>query len=161
VIKVRAEKDYWAGFLYLALGVAFLWFGRDYQAGSAARMGPGYFPMVLAFILGAIGVASIIRSLLQEGPSINGLAWRKVVIIAGGIIIFGLILEPIGLIFGLPILVIISALGSRETIFDIRSAAVLILLTAFCIGVFVKGLGVPMPIFGYWFDGVVPHTWQR
>lgn len=161
MIKIRGEKDFWAGLLYLVFGISFIWFGRSFNFGSSARMGPGYFPLVLAIVLSAIGAVSIFRSLLQNGAQVEGLAWRKLGIISLAIVAFGFVIEAAGVVIALPVLVILSALGSKETIFDIRSAVILVLLTAFCIVVFVKGLGVPMPIFGSLFDGIVPVTWQR
>jgi len=81
--------------------------------------------------------------------------------ITAGALAFGLLVTPGGLVLALPALVLLAAMGSAESVYDTRSLLVLIGLTAFCILVFVKGLGVPMPIFGAWFDGLVPPSWQR
>ena len=59
---IRNPRDFSAGAIYLALAIAVLWLGRDYQQGSSARMGPGYFPSVLGMILGVFGLVSIGRS---------------------------------------------------------------------------------------------------
>lgn len=159
--KIRAEKDFWAGLLYVVLAAAFLWFGRDYKMGTAARMGPGYFPITLGWILGGFGVVSIIRSLTTDGEPIGGIAWKKLSILTLSVIAFAVILPKLGLIFALPALVGISSLGSEQSEYNLKAVLALVALTAFCILVFVKGLGVPMPIFGAWFDGVVPPSWQR
>lgn len=160
-MKIRAEKDFWAGLLYVLLAVAFLWFGRDYKMGVASRMGPGYFPLTLGWILGGFGVVSIARSLFSDGPPVGGIAWKKLAIITAAVVVFGLLVGKAGLVFALPALVILSALASEQSHFDLKALLVLIGLTVFCIIVFVKGLGVPMPIFGAWFDGIVPPSWQR
>lgn len=161
MLKIRAEKDFWAGVLYVVLAAAFLWFGRDYKMGTAARMGPGYFPITLGWILGGFGAVSIVRSFLTDGSPVGGIAWKKLTVLTVAVIAFGLLVGKAGLIFALPALVLISALASEQSEYDIKALAVLVGLTAFCIVVFVKGLGVPMPIFGAWFDGVVPPSWQR
>lgn len=161
MLRIRAEKDFWAGMLYMLLAAAFLWFGRNYPLGSAARMGSGYFPIVLGFLLFALGAMSFVRAFVVDGAAIGGLAWRKLALISLGIVVFGILLPRAGLLFALPALVLISAAASRETRYDLKAVLALAGLTVFCILVFVKGLGLPMPILGAWFDGLVPPTWQR
>lgn len=161
MLKIRAEKDFYAGLLYVVLAAAFLWFGREYRMGVASRMGPGYFPITLAWVLGCFGAVSIVRSFFSDGSKLGELAWKPLLCITAGSLAFGLLVIPGGLILALPLLVIISAMGSAESVYDAKALLVLVGLCLFCILVFVKGLGVPMPIFGSWFDGVVPATWQR
>ena len=160
-MKIRAEKDFWAGLLYAVLAIAFLWFGRDYRMGAASRMGPGYFPLTLGWILLGFGVVSVARSFLTDGGPVGGIAWKKLSIVTLAILVFAVLIGKAGLIFALPALVIISALASEQSVYDLKALLVLVALTIFCIVVFVKGLGVPMPIFGSWFDGLVPPSWQR
>ena len=150
---MRNPRDFWAGAIYLALGLAVVWIGRTYALGTSARMGPGYFPSVLGTVLAGFGAVSIARSFIRSGEAITNIAWKPMGLILGSIILFGLLLEPLGLIVALPVLVIVSALASRNSRPDIRSIAALIAMTAFCILVFVKGLGVPMPILGSWLAG--------
>jgi hypothetical protein len=160
-MKVTAEKDFIAGVVYIALAAAFLWFGSAYRMGVAARMGPGYFPVVLSLILGGFGAISVIRSFLTEGEPLGGVAWKQLAIITVALVLFGFLIDKAGLIFGIPALVILSAFASEQSKFDVKALLALAGLTVFCIVVFVKGLGVPMPIFGTWFDGIVPSSWQR
>lgn len=159
--KIRAEKDFYAGLLYALFAVAFLWFGQDYKMGAAARMGPGYFPLTLGWILLGFGVVSMIRSFLSDGPPVGGVALKPLAIISLAIVAFGALLPGAGLAIALTALVVISASASAQTVWDWRSGLALIALVLFCALVFVKGLGVPMPIFGSWFDGIVPPSWQR
>lgn len=160
-MRIRAEKDFWAGLLYVLIAGGFLWFGRDYKMGLASRMGPGYFPITLGWILCGFGVVSMVRSFFVEGAAVGGIAWKALAWVTAGVIAFGALLPTAGLVFALPALVILSALASAQSEYDLRGLAVLVALVIFCIIVFVKGLGVPMPIFGSWFDGIVPPSWQR
>jgi len=65
---IRNQKDFGAGILYLAFGAVGWYIARDYGMGQASRMGPGYFPTVLSFMLMAFGVAAVIRSFVgKEG----------------------------------------------------------------------------------------------
>ena len=161
MLKIRAEKDFWAGTLYMLLAAAFLWFGRDFRFGTASRMGPGYFPMVLGWILLAFGVVSVGRSFVKPGELVGEIAWKKLAIITASVVAFGVLIQTAGLAIALPAMVVMSAFASSRSVYGFKSLLVLIALAAFCILVFVKGLGVPMPILGFWFDGLVPPSWQQ
>ena len=161
MVRLRAEKDFYAGLLYVAMAGAFLWFGRNYKVGTAALMGPGYFPTVLAWLLAALGTASVLKSFGSDGERVGVLSWRPLLLITLATVAFGFLIATAGLIIALTALVAISALASRESVYDIKGVLILAGLVLFCVLVFVKGLGVPMPIFGSWFDGVVPPSWQR
>lgn len=160
-MRIRAEKDFWAGFLYLAIAAGFLGLGWDYRVGTSARMGPGYFPMVLGWLLAAFGLISMIRGFVTNGEPAGSIGWRPLAAISAAVLAFAALVPTAGLVFALPVLVTLSALASRQSVYDLRGLAVLVALTVFCIAVFVKGLGVPMPILGSWFDGLVPAHWQR
>ena len=160
-LKIRAEKDFYAGLMYIALAAAFLWFGREYKMGAASRMGPGYFPLTLAWVLGGFGAISIVRSFFSEGSKIGALAWKPLLYITAGCLAFGFLIQTGGLVLALTALVVLSAMASAESQYNWQALLVLVGLILFCVLAFVKGLGVPMPIFGSWFDGVVPPSWQR
>lgn len=161
MLRPKAEKDFYAGLLYLALAVAFLWFGRNLRFGTAAEMGPGYFPLVLASLLGLLGIVAVVRSALSEGAAVDRVQWRPLLLITGASLGFGFLITRAGLVVALCYVATMSAAASRESVYDLKSLLVLTGLVVFCVLVFVKGLGVPMPIFGPWFDGVVPASWQR
>ena len=147
----RNPRDFWAGLIYLVLGIAVLWIGRDYTLGTSARMGPGYFPAVLGGLLVLFGIISVARSFVRPGGAVSAIAWKPVALVLGGTVLFGLLLERAGLIVALPVLIVVSALASRHTRLDAISIAALIGIVGFCVLVFVKGLGVPMPLLGSWF----------
>ena len=147
----RNPRDFWAGLIYLVLGIGVLWIGRGYSLGTSARMGPGYFPAVLGGLLMLFGVISVARSFMRPGEAVSAIAWKPVALVLGGTVLFGLLLERAGLIVALPVLIVVSALASRHTRLDATSVAALVGIVAFCVLVFVKGLGVPMPLLGSWF----------
>jgi hypothetical protein len=150
---IRNPRDFWAGVLYLALAICAIWIGRNYQQGTSARMGPGYFPVMLGSLLAIFGAVSIGRSFIRAGEAISALAWRPLALVLGSTVVFGLLLARTGVLVALPCLIVISALASRKSRLDVTSIAALIGLVAFCVVVFVKGLGVPMPLIGTWFGG--------
>ena len=152
-MRIRSPRDFWAGAIYLALAAVVLWIGRNYSLGSSARMGPGYFPTALGAILAAFGAVSIGRSLLRPGEAITSFAFRPLVLVLGSVVLFGLLLDRAGVLIALPCLIVVSAMASRHSRFNVTSVSALVGLVAFCVIVFVKGLGVPMPLIGTWFGG--------
>jgi Tripartite tricarboxylate transporter TctB family len=148
---VRNPKDFWAGAIYVGVGVAAVWIGRNYAFGSGARMGPGYFPTVLGVILALFGAASLVRSLLHPGEPVGAIAWKPLAMITGATVLFGYLLPRAGLIVALLVLVLVSAAASEKFRFDWRATVGLIALIAACTVVFVMALGVPMPVLGTWF----------
>jgi hypothetical protein len=152
-MSIRNPRDFWAGVIYLALAAVVLWVGRNYSLGSSARMGPGYFPVALGAILALFGVVSVGRSLLRPGEAIAPFAFRPLVLVLGSVALFGLLLDRAGVLIALPCLIVVSALASRHSRINVTSVSALVGLVAFCVIVFVKGLGVPMPLIGSWFGG--------
>lgn len=148
---VLQKKDFWAGVLYIAFGAAAFWIGRDYPMGTAGRMGAGYFPAVLSIILVLIGLLSAARAFVQEGETVGAIAWKPLVLVVGSTVLFGILLPTAGLAIALAVLILVSSLASQHFRFDPKAAAGLILMVAFCTLVFVKALGVPMPLIGSWF----------
>jgi len=68
---IRNPKDFWAGILYIAFGVAAITVALKYPIGSAGRMGPGYFPRALGILLIAIGLILSIRSFRLLGTKMT------------------------------------------------------------------------------------------
>ena len=146
----RNGKDFWAGIIYIVAGFGAWIISRDYGMGSAGKMGPAYFPTILGALLTVIGIISILRSFLKSGSPIGVVAWKGLALIVVSTLLFGMIVRGAGLIIALPLLVIVSAFASSRFSwkYSLAEAAV---ITVFCIVVFLKGLGVPLPILGSWF----------
>jgi hypothetical protein len=150
--RVQSPKDFWTGLIYLAVGAGVIVIGRNYSVGTASRMGPGYFPLALSGLLILFGLVAVVRSFLVQGEPIRAFAWKPLVLILVGTALFGALIGTLGLIIALLALVLTSAAASEKFRFDWRAALGLVALIAFCSLVFVKGLGVPMPLFGPWLE---------
>ena len=119
--------------------------------GTAARMGPAYFPTILGGILALIGLAATVRSLFRQGEAIGKFAVRELIIILSAILSFGFLVRGAGLVVAAVVLVMLSCYANPKFRWG-PSLLLAIGLTVFCVLVFVKLLGVPLPIFGSWFD---------
>jgi hypothetical protein len=150
---IRNSKDFGAGVLYILFGAVGFIIGRDYGMGQASKMGPGYFPTVLSVLLMAFGIAAVVRSFIKTGEPVGKFAWKAMAVVVGATVLFGLLLIPAGLIIALLVLCLVSASGSHYFKFEWKAIGLLVVLVTFCALVFVKGLGVPMPLLGTWFGG--------
>jgi putative tricarboxylic transport membrane protein len=146
----RNPKDFWTGIIYIAFGAAAIIIARNYGMGTAHKMGPAYFPVVLSVLLIVIGIISLVRSFIKPGTPIGRYAFKGLLLVTASTVLFGLIVRGAGLVIALPLLVIISSYASKKFSwkYSLTTAAV---LTVFCILIFLKGLGVPLPVLGSWF----------
>ena len=146
-MHIRSQKDFWAGLMFIAFGAFFGGFGSRYAFGNAAQMGPGYFPTVLGVVMGLLGLMVTIKS-VGAGAAEEQVArfdWRTLGLVLGSVVLFGLLLVPLGLVLSLFVLVVISSLASHE--FAWRATLVnAVVLIAMCLGVFVWGLKLQFPI---------------
>jgi hypothetical protein len=149
---IRSSKDFWTGLIYIFFGSSAILIARDYGMGTALRMGPGYFPTVLGALLALIGIISLVRSFMKPGAPIGRLAFKGLLLVIGSTLVFGLIVRGAGLAVALPVFVITGAYASIHFRWG-ASIALAAGLTVFCVLVFLKGLGVPLPVLGSWFGG--------
>lgn len=144
-------KDLAAGALFLAFGVAFLYFAQSYPLGTAQRMGPAYFPVVLSIVLIGIGLAIMGRALVLGGEPIKQIAAKPLALVTVSIVLFGLLVQRAGIGIAVAALVLVSAAASRS-FRPVPAIMLALLLAVFSIAVFVKGLGLPFAAFP-WFPG--------
>ena len=149
---IRSAKDFWTGLIYIVIGLSAVLIGREYGMGSAVRMGPAYFPFILGMILIAIGAIAVIRAFIVQGTPIGGFAIKGLLLVISSVFLFGLIVRDAGIVIALPLLVILSAVASSRFRW-LPTIALAAGLTVFCVFVFIKGLGVPLPLLGPWFGG--------
>lgn len=146
-MTVRNHADFLAGLLFLGTGLAFFVMGRSYDFGTPLRMGPGFFPTVLAIALMMIGVVTAFRALLQPGDPIGGIALRGLALITLSAVLFGLLIQRAGILAAVVVITIVSASASVKFSWS-RSMAMAVVLAAFSALVFVYALGLPIPIIG-------------
>ncbi len=148
-MKLLHNRNVLAGLMFIIFGAAFFIGGLNYNLGSAARMGPGYFPRMLAGLLFFLGVIIVLEGMSEMKKSGNehiGWHFKPMLYLLGAIGAFGVLLPTAGLIVATIALIVISSLASHDKVWKevIISA---IVLAAFCSLAFVKGLGLQMKLF--------------
>jgi Tripartite tricarboxylate transporter TctB family len=142
-VRIRSQTDFWCGVLFLAIGVAFLVVARNYRFGTAARMGPGFFPIWLGGILAALGLALALPAIVHPGEPLSAFRPRPLLAILTGVIIFALLMQPLGFVAAALLLIVICGFADPELRL-VESIGLAILLTAFSVAVFVMLLGLPL-----------------
>jgi uncharacterized membrane protein len=146
-LKIRDQKNFWSGVMFIAFGLFFAGWAQHYDMGSAARMGPAFFPTMLGGIMFLLGVIILIEGLAVEHADgkIEPFNFKALVLILGSVIAFGLLLRPAGLIVSLFVLIGVSAFGSHE--FKLRDIILLSIgLSLLVYGVFIYGLNMTIPV---------------
>jgi hypothetical protein len=140
------SKDFWAGLMLIAIGAAALLIARDYRFGSTLRMGPGFFPIVLGWILIAFGTVIMVTGIRGRGEQIQEkIVLRALILLPLSLVLFGQLIEHTGFIPAIAALVFAAAASGRE--FKLKEVIVLtLILTVASVAVFIWGLGLPYPL---------------
>ena len=94
-MNIKSQKDFFSGLMFMGMGVAFAWGATTYNVGSGARMGPGYFPLMLGVLMAILGAVITFKSLVVEvegGDKIGKWAWKPLVYIILANLMFGALL---------------------------------------------------------------------
>lgn len=147
-MKIKSQRDFAAGIMFLAIGVGFAVGATTYSFGVSARPGPGYFPLLLGIILAGLGAIVLFKALVIEsegGDPIGALTPKPLILVLGAVILFGFVLPLGGMVVAVPLLIIVASLAGDE--FHWPSALIMsAVLTLFSWLVFSKGLGLTIPI---------------
>jgi len=151
-MKIKSPKDFWAGLMFIGVGAFFVaWAATHYQLGTAVRMGPAYFPILLGGLLVFLGVLILLESFAMTGPPVPRFSFRPLILISLACVVYGYVMKPLGLVGATAAIVIISAYGGHE--FKWKEVIILaIVLIVFSVLVFVKGLSLPFPLWPAAFD---------
>ena len=147
-MKIKSQRDFWSGLMFVAVGVFFGVGSRNYSLGISARPGPGYFPLLLSIIMVILGLVILFKALTIEtegGDPVGHFAWKPLLTIVAAVTVFGWALPHLGMVIALPLLIVGSASASTE--FKWKEAILnAIALTVFCWIIFIWGLGLTIPV---------------
>jgi len=155
-LRIKSERDFYSGVLFSAFGVAFAWGAMTYNVGNGARMGPGYFPLIVGVLIAVMGSAIALKSLIvetEDGEPVGRIAWRPLLFVIGANIVFGVLLgglpsiglPPMGLIVAIYALTFIASLAGDQFSWK----GVTILATILAVGsylAFVVALKLQFPV---------------
>ena len=143
--RVKDQRDFWSGILFIAFGCAGLWIGRNYPVGTLVRMGPGFFPLVMCLALVGIGGLVLARSLVVAGEPLERTAvWPQLLILAA-IVAFGLLIERIGLAVAVMAVAVVSGIAAQGLRW-FELIALALAMSAISVALFVYLLGQPIPV---------------
>src|SRR5687768_11081605 len=159
-MKIGHPKDFWSGIMFVVIGGAFALVAKGlklgdailipgYAMGTPARMGPAFFPFWLGMILVALGLVIAVNGYRANGDKDSGFPkfhWIPILYILGSVILFGIILRPLGMLLSGIILVFISGSGNPEKVSFRATAFLAVGLVTFCALVFAWGLKLPIPL---------------
>lgn len=94
-MQIKSQKDFFSGLMFMGIGVAFAWGATTYNVGEGARMGPGYFPLMLGILMTVLGMVITFKALVIEvegGDKIGKWAWKPLVFVILANLIFGVLL---------------------------------------------------------------------
>jgi len=166
-LKIKSERDFWSGLMFIAIGVIFAVGATNYSMGPAcppndpcaanlwARMsqlsahpGAGYFPLGLSLLLTILGAIVLFKSLTIEsegGDPVGKFAWRPLIVIVAAIAVFGGMLEPLGMLISIPVLIVLTSLAGDE--FHWKGVLIsAVILTVASWAIFVLGLKLTIPV---------------
>ena len=152
--RVLARKNVLAGLLFIAMAALGLWLSRDYPIGTALRMGTGYVPRLLCWLLLGLGAIVLVQGLREAQDarppsSADVSALRPVIFVTASLVIFGLSIERLGLVVSILLLIGVGAVAARglRPLETLAAALVLIILSW---GIFILGLGLTIPVWPEW-----------
>ena len=147
-MKIKSQRDFWAGMMFLVVGMAFAWGATAYSFGASASPGPGHFPFGLGILLALLGAIELFKALTFEsegGDPIGHVAWRPTLVIIAAVAGFGYALPHLGLFIALPLLVVMVSLAGDEHHWG-EAAISAVVLTAASWFIFVFGLKLVIPL---------------
>lgn len=162
-MRIKSQKDFWSGLLFMAAGIAFAWGATNYTIGEGARMGPGYFPLMLGILLTIIGLFIVFEAMVvetEDGEPIGKWAWKPLFYIIGSNIIFGILLAGLpklgipamGLIVAIYALTFVAARAGDE----FKAKEIAVLATVLAIGsylAFIVLLKLQFPVWPSFISG--------
>jgi len=144
-MRIGHPKDFWSGLLFVGIGAFALIYGTKYTIGTAARMGPGYFPRILGILMVVLGLILALRSLRSHGDAVPRWKWRPTLLVLGSVVLFGAIVKDVGMAISTVILIVVASAASHE--FKLRDSLISgVALAVLAVGVFVIGLSLQLPI---------------
>lgn len=148
LLNIRLSKDLCAGIVFLLVGIAAVWFGRGLRFGSAANMGAGFMPVILGWMLFAMGAFTILRTIWIQSEAFGTLRLRPILLVLASVLAFGLLVERIGFVPTMVISILLATLAAEKPT-PLYVLGMCLILPFAAVVLFVWGLGLPFDL--WWF----------
>jgi putative tricarboxylic transport membrane protein len=152
LLHTLARKNVLAGLMFMAIAALGLWVSRDYPIGTALRMGTGYVPRLLCWILMGLGAAIAVQGLREKDAPPERTSWQQlmpIVIVTTSLVAFAMAIEQLGLVLSILLLIGIGAIAARDLkLWETLVAALVLIVLAYV--VFILGLGLTIPVWPVW-----------
>ncbi len=152
MLTFRNPNDFFTGIFLLAVVAVFAYGLLELPIGTAYRMGPGYFPMVLMILLAIFALIILVNGFTTDGEAVGEIPWKALFIITLSVVLYGFTLRGLGFVPALALTVLVSTFAADR--WNAKAAlGSTVVLVASCFLIFVKGLGLPLAPFGPWLGG--------
>jgi len=143
-MQIKNHRDFWAGILFIVTGILFMVLSRQYQLGTAAKMGPGYFPTILGGLMAFLGLLVLLPAFKGPKVEVSKIDIRMILFVLVAVAVFAFALPKLGMIVAVFLLILIASMASHE--FNLKTTLIsAVVLLAFSWLVFVKGLELQFP----------------
>ncbi len=146
-MQLRNHRDLWAGLMFAVIGIIFMILSKQYSIGTSAKMGPGYFPMVLGGLMTLFGVIITLGAFSGKAEvlKLSPVGWREFILLLASVAVFAIALPRLGMVISVALLILISAVASHE--FKLKDTLIsIVVLVLLAYGMFVKGLELQFPV---------------
>lgn len=151
----RSLNDIACGGFFVVTALVFGTVSSGYDIGTATEMGPGFFPLLVCIIIGALGLAIIALALLgrtsdEEEAAENSAStpWVKIVTVLAACVFFGATVSGLGLVPSLAVAVFVASRAGANT--WRQSIIMTVAIVTICAVVFQMALGLQVPLIGPW-----------
>jgi putative tricarboxylic transport membrane protein len=148
-MRIRSPKDFWSGLVFIAIAVAFMALAARYRLGTAEKMGPGFFPIMIGIVQAGLGAILLGRSFVLDGPPLERMRLSPLAITVVAVVLFGIALSWLGLAAAIAAFVIVGAYADRSSRL-VESIALAVALIFFSVAMFVWVLGLPLQVWPDW-----------
>lgn len=138
-MHIQSQKDFYSGLLFMLIGIGFAWGATTYNVGTGARMGPGYFPLMLGVLMALLGALITFKAMVfktEDGDKIGSWAWKPLFFVIAANLIFGVLLgglpsihlPAMGMVVAIYVLTFVAALAGEQ--FKLKEVAILATILA-------------------------------
>jgi len=146
-LRIADQKEFAAGAIFAAIGLAGSVLSTDYRLGSATHMGPGYFPLCLSLLLAALGIAAAARAVtVRSAEPIGHWPVLPLLFVSAGVVAFGVLIDRKGMALATLVLILLACYA-RLRRRPAEVAAIAAALIALTVGLFIYGLGMPFYLY--------------